>query len=714
MKSMRYLLAISLAIVPLVANACWHPWTLYNSTTLFRLDTTKSEKHNIRETNCRHWQSLTHKDIPLSDIEYVVYTMSLKEYETFYASAVYFGNNTFAHWIKRNDREIMDFLLLAKRNEELRFRYSSKWYYPTMKVGGPITLEEVVEESLSSTSSRLRDRYLLQAVRALTTLNRYDDCLKLWNDEISLLPEDNFMRRLCYDYVAGAYYHTGDTDTAMMIYASRGDTNSMYYIARLEDMDLTNVDIIDYSYRSGAPLSEYSGYIRRIIVDAETFPNVDEVGDKPVITDELIAVRDLAIEAGNNPNCADRAQWLYIAAYIYAQQGRLTHAKRYVEMAEAQPASDYMKESIGVLKFYLDAQTATYNDAFEAYLYQQLKWLDDNLCQECKSKGEISSYYWGDFSDYYWFSTMKRIISFTVAPRYFDIGNPARALQLLNFVEYLPYKYAPTIEYGFYVYFDDYGYGDGYYNCCEGSLDDYRKERRIFNYIDYSTYFFNKFESQTPDAAIAYVERALNPITEFDRYLNAVGYTSSDFLYDVVGTICLRHMRYQEAERYFTLVSLDYEYMLNVSLDRDPFDALNTSGRRIMDFRYSFATTMASLERGMAITTDPNRRAKLQFKFGIGMGNSVKDCWPLTHYGLSYGNDWTADSITTEVQNRAIGYINEALLMFTDPELEAQAHYALGHLKTVAEDYYFTETSRYVRRHCDNYVDYTPSLFKRR
>ena len=278
---MRYLLAISLMVVPLVADACWHPWTLYNSTSLFRLDNFKSVNKNIKETNCRYWQSLTHRDIPLEDIEYVVYTMPLAEYETFYAMAVYYEDNAFAQWIKRNDPEIMDFLLLAKRNEHMRFQYSSKWYYPTMKVGGPVSLEEIVEQSLGSQSVRLRDRYLLQAVRALTTLKRYDECLELWDREISLLPKDNFMRRLCYEYIAGAYYHTGDVERAMLMFASYGDTGSMYYIAKQQDMDLTTVDIIRYSYLSGAPLSKFSRDIRKMIVDAETFPVVYEFGDKP-------------------------------------------------------------------------------------------------------------------------------------------------------------------------------------------------------------------------------------------------------------------------------------------------------------------------------------------------------------------------------------------------------------------------------------------------
>ena len=699
---MRYLLAISLMVVPLVADACWHPWTLYNSTSLFRLDNFKSVNKNIKETNCRHWQSLTHRDIPIEDIEYVVYTMPLAEYEAFYAMAVYYEDNAFAQWIKRNDPEIMDFLLLAKRNEHMRFQYSSKWYYPTMKVGGPVSLEEIVEQSLGSQSVRLRDRYLLQAVRALTTLKRYDECLELWDREISLLPKDNFMRRLCYEYIAGAYYHTGDVERAMLMFASYGDTGSMYYIAKQQDMDLTTVDIIRYSYLSGAPLSKFSRDIRKMIVDAETFPVVYEFGDKPVVTDEILAIRDLAIEAGGNPNCADRAQWLYIAAYIYMQQGNYAQAKALLSRAEKAPASDYMKESIKVLGIYLDALTATYNAAYEERLFEQIKWFEERVRLDFNSD-DYDYCMWHDFSENYWYSSMTRILSYTVAPRYLEMGNPARALQLMNFADYLPYKYVTSIDY----YVDnDYGYW-----WTSSNIEVYRRERGTFNRIDYSTWFFNTINKQTPDAAIAYVERALTPISEFDRYLNDVGYTSPDFLYDIVGTLCLRHMRYQEAERYFSLVSLDYQYMLNVMLKRDPFDALCLEGDRILDFRYRFASTMASLERGIEATTDQNRRASLLVKFGIGMGNSVTTCWPLTYYGRSWNDDWSGDSAALALHNKAISSINKALLMFTDDELKAEALYALGRYHTVVSSYGYTKKAEFVRRHCDNYYDYKPALF---
>ncbi|MBO7318319.1 MAG: hypothetical protein J6U43_06340 [Bacteroidales bacterium] len=46
-----------------------------------------------------------------------------------------------------------------------------------MKIGARMTLDEVAEQALSTKNTRLRDRYLLQAVRALFTLGKYKECM---------------------------------------------------------------------------------------------------------------------------------------------------------------------------------------------------------------------------------------------------------------------------------------------------------------------------------------------------------------------------------------------------------------------------------------------------------------------------------------------------------------------------------------------------------
>jgi hypothetical protein len=120
------------------------------------------------------------------------------------------------------------------------------------------------------------------------------------------------------------------------------------------------------------------------------------------------------------------------------QQGDYTHAMAVLSKAERMPASDFMKESIKVLSIYLDALTSTYNTAYEERLHEQIKWFEKRVRVDLCSD-DYEFYFWHAFSDSYWCSSMTRILSYTVAPRYLALGNPVRALQLMYFADYLPY-----------------------------------------------------------------------------------------------------------------------------------------------------------------------------------------------------------------------------------------------------------------------------------
>lgn len=47
------------------------------------------------------------------------------------------------------DTAILDFLLLAKTNEYIRLKRNSRWYYPSMKIGARMTLEEIADSAIS-------------------------------------------------------------------------------------------------------------------------------------------------------------------------------------------------------------------------------------------------------------------------------------------------------------------------------------------------------------------------------------------------------------------------------------------------------------------------------------------------------------------------------------------------------------------------------------
>lgn len=101
------------------------------------------------------WQKATSETIPLEDIYQVVYKMDLKQFEDIYDKREVKYDNKFVEWITKKDSAILDFLLLAKTNEYIRLKRNSRWYYPSMRIGAGMTLDEIAEKALSKKEDRL-------------------------------------------------------------------------------------------------------------------------------------------------------------------------------------------------------------------------------------------------------------------------------------------------------------------------------------------------------------------------------------------------------------------------------------------------------------------------------------------------------------------------------------------------------------------------------
>ena len=85
-----------------------------------------------------------------------------------------------------------------------------------------MTLEEIADSAISIKDSRLRDRYLLQGVRALFSLSKYERCIELWENEISHWSDENLMRQLIQPYIAGAEFHIKRSEKAIEYFAQLG------------------------------------------------------------------------------------------------------------------------------------------------------------------------------------------------------------------------------------------------------------------------------------------------------------------------------------------------------------------------------------------------------------------------------------------------------------------------------------------------------------
>lgn len=663
--------------------------------------------------NCMEWQQLTSNTIPLEDIFEVVYKMPLEDFERIYDYREAIYSNQFVEWITKRDIAILDLLLLAKTNEYIRVKRNSRWYYPTMKIGARMTIDEVAEKALSVQDERLRDRYLLQAIRALFTMSKYEECIALWESEVSLLPDDNLMKQLIRPYIAGAEFRVNNSEKAIAYFAQIGDVNSMLYCAGRADEMLTVIEALEWVCEC-APNSPYiAETLQSLIRDYEPMCEFywdDLFGDNC----EFEKLYSLCQKMTNNKACDNPAMWYYTCAFMSDLVGDTQKAASLLEQAEKSKSSAFIKESIEVFRIYIDAKILPYNSAYERKLFEQIKWfdqkivnnIDDYVCKETARGYKLFSCE----SFYYWNDMMRRILLAEVCPRMIKAGKLTRALQLANMADNRLFGIVNKIE-----FYDWVKCKDGYeYKVSEVySMSGYRYSEN-FNSHDYSNSFFEMIDSLGVNTAIKYVQNVRRPVSELDRYLNSRGYTGSDYLNDIVGTQCLRNMRYREATEYLGKVSPAYKNHLNVCMEYEPFSIERKAIETKIDFRYDFARKMYSLEQSLDITTDPNRKAELLLQYATGIRNSFDLCWSLTQYyrGASYWSQvcekryWEEDEYTTAARNRAIELSKLACDMATDDEVAANINYALLNFKTVAKRYPNTTKGELVRGQCDNLVDY--------
>lgn len=707
MRSIRFTLAISIlfAVATQVAEACGYDYYYPRCYYMFRVMDLEGEPcddpfayNKGAKDNCREWQRLAGSGVPLEDIYQVVYKIPLEPFDSLRTAKSYNGGNRFMLWLRADGGDAAEFLYVAKVNEVVRGKYNSPWYYPTMRMGGPMTLDEIVDKSLSQ-SGRLRDRWLLQAMRAMFTLGRYDQCIQLWKEDISSLPEDNLMRRMAAGYAAGSHYRTGHNEEALQLYAWAGDAWGMF--ACVDEKDKGSfVDklrfVYEYSPNNDYLREELQRYIRHLEPTGHYY-----WGDtKRDVPEEALQLKSLALQIAQDSMVEDRAMWLYAAAFIADLQGNAREASGILARAEKAPASRVVKESVKVMRMYLDAKTMAYDSRYEQHLLAQLRWLDAkvaaNLSQRVADKVyNIDS----NQSFYYWNDMMRRIVLGEICPRMLDAGKPVRALQLAGMAEF---RLVNLLE------------RNGSFAFPAWASD--------FRWHNYSNDFFIMADTIDLRSLKTYHARLYNPVDAFDTFTNARGKGAS-YVADIIGTRCLRAMDYATAVQYLGQVSNATKAELNVEMDSYPFDLSNKRIDGGKDFRLQFAREMLTLQQGMKREGDPDSRAKMMVRYATGLRNSFGKCWELTQYykwtsdtetdGLHYGYGvfcgetlWQVGQDKAKALALSDALLRLALATATDNEWKARTLCDFGNFRTVAEEFRDTDTGKKVRSSCDKLVDY--------
>ena len=708
MRYVRFITIISLLFASIHARACapevYAP-SEYYFFHLVGLPDNPYENFNLNSTkNCQLWQQQTSTAIPLSDIYKLVYKSDIETLTELKSKRIPqdMKDNKMAYWlIENDDQNAIDFLLLAKNCEWLRRESLSPWYYPSKNDPVKYSLNDIAEIARQRAEGLFADRYALQAVRAMTSLKQYQEIIDYWGDIEKDIPE-GFLRQMILSYVAGAHIHLGDIEQGQTYFKMANDIKGLLECDQRYREGMSRIEKMEILYENYPDCPDFRLKIWNILGEIEPDRNWTEDwrwewdGQREEIT-QLAKLCDRVLSENT---IADKALWAYTATYIAHLQGDDKKADQYLKTAEKTVKDQELADAVKAMRVFIDAQICPYDKAYEQKLFAQLRWFQD-MIEHHLDERKHNKYYDSDddydlydlnssISFYYWNDAMRCILLGTVCPKMLEVGKTTLALQMANMASYSWLNLTTDME-------------------------SYRRNSP-FNYYDYSNHFASMMDKLSANDLIAYLDIAQKPQTDFQRFLNAHSFIGNDYLKEIIGTHCLREMRYAEAENYLSQVAPDYFIRTNVYIEGclkyDPFNLKMRPWSHSVDAKLYFAKTMNRLEKDIAAAKDPNQKALMMIDFGIGMRNSFDKCWALTQYGQgNVFSDWyEEDDVHNEFTHEAIEYtekiFSEALGIITNDEYAAQAQLTFCNFKTVRDRYPETLAGYFVKGRCDKVRDY--------
>ena len=715
MRLIRYIVASLLLCVSTDLSACSWDLSHAGNVLLYRImpldesdyshyDTTWSSdcmlhrSVDYKEENLLLWQQQTSTVIPLNDIEYVVYKADIGYLRELQKGKTVADKheNTFVKWISDHKRtDIIDLLILAKKNEQIISSMNDPWYYRVEDSEHFQVLAEIVEKCQAYKSGPLLGRYALQMVRALCALREYQDCVNYWNDVEKDVP-DCAVKKMAELKVASALYKTGKQDGALEIYAKYGDVAS---IRAVNGGQIDNELEYVYEHFPNSPYIE--GEIQKWLI----YYGGEWIGDaikrdSYCSADKFNEVLRVAHRAVRERKTNKMAMWYYTLASLYDIKGEPKKAKNYLAQGNRYKKDPFLRDSYRVLGMWLDAQTAAYDDAYELSLFEDLKWLvgkikrevPPNLLEQFQdNKGDdyyaVYNYrngYHEKANSFYWNDAMRRILLRKVCPRMHEAGKYTREVQLANMAENL-----------------------------------------LFQTNDYSNEMFLIMDRLTYKATRNYFSRIYHPEDNFDMFLNSLGKTDKYYWYDILATKCLRERRYNKAQVYLRQIPLSFQKGMNVYeyMTKDPFsyNMLTIKDDSLMapNFKLHFAEKMAGYEKTMKHHRNANVRAAAKIQYALGLRNSVHRCWFLTRYSSNWNDEGAKYQLpdiaypedSTLYRHDAYikmsdKLIDEAIRTYRDKELAAQELRKFLRYKQLLDAYRDTESAQDVIIHCDKWRDY--------
>jgi hypothetical protein len=568
---------------------------------------------------------------------------------------------------------------------------NSRWYYPSTKGELEPSFHTIIKLAQEYDGDILKDRYGLQYVKALFAIKNWQQIVDYWENTGKYLP-NGMIKDWIFEYVCGAWFRCGQQERAMTGYGKRGDIGSLYYCASRMNPDFRSSDYVRVIAEYSPDSDKIAEYLHEVCTSLERYDCSLDLKNEDKV--EFISrFEKNCLYGAKRSKGVNKAVWYYTAAFVANFDGRPQDAYKVLKLADNVHATEYMRESLRVLRMIVESQVLPYNAKYEKKLRKDIKWLDNkiisNLNPETVSITNLETYrikY--SLSYYYWNDMMRKLLAGYVAPRMIKEGKPERALELLNYADNRMISVVGKVN--------------------NMNLDEYRRSSKHRNYIDYSNDFFITLDTLDLAAVVSYAKSLDRNNGAFSKWLNARGYTDRNYINDIIGTRYLRLLDYKSAERYLSLVSEEYENSLNTSgyMMRNPFEYKMRFGTKPQRYKLDFAQKMLKCERDMK-SSDPNLRGRAMVDYGFGLQQSFTYCWALTQYSRSiYGTTYYDEEWEKEVLSKAEKYRIDGSAIIQNPELAAEVYFRLGAYITIARRYPNTEIGMLMRRKCDRWCDY--------
>lgn len=621
------------------------------------------------EANLRDWQVYTgQKDMPLEDIRQVVYRYTYEELLLIEQGNVpdRMRSNAFAAYLtKRNDKKAIRFLLLAKKCERERFKRFDPWFYPTKEELDFQDMREIIEEALAYKGSRLKARYLLQAIRAAVTMGNHTLCRQLWHEQFKQLPP-SAVRDMAEGYLAGVEYDAENWHIAMTHYGNIHQFGEEFWecVRQLNTGD-TPLEKARFLLRQ-TPNTQW-------IIEEANRHLVESGSCNPK---KRAAWRELAMQAIRDPRVEQPAMWWQLLAYSAYKQGDNYTSLHYIRQAGQAKGSEATHDYVRIFHIYLQALTGSYDTAFDSAITKQLKWLDGRI--QANITPDVVERYtdwdmhynWG----YYYYNDVLRRIAFAVMiPNYLQKGKEAEALLLAGMVGE---RYRTLVGFRKNPANEDDGDSDlarshvDYQKMLEDEEGDYKWNSDFYTDI---FVMMDTLSTRGVDDYIQVLEKGGK--NTFERFCAAHCYKNFSYLKEILATKYMREEAFDKAA--VLLAECDTEYMPSLNIYKyflyDPFAETLDRRKPIpsrKDYKLNFARHMNDLQQMMHIAQSPRLKAEATFRYALGMLRASCDYWALTSYAkgseshsISHYQMWS-----TRLQQKAQQLAIEAFTYSTDKD----------------------------------------------